>query len=656
MENILNKLRLPYREDTLYGILFLFAFIAPLAFNPWLLEGYETTRFALTLILTGAAVLVAVYNNKKISITWLSIFCVGFLLINILSLITSKDVVISLFGLYGRFTGSILFLICWLVMIFLFASIKDFGKYKTIYKMLVVSGSLVSVLGILHSFGIGFYAGPDSGARPIVPGFIGNQNFAAMYLLGIFPLLLPLFTESKNFYTKIYYALTGLFMVWAVMVFASRGAILALAGALLFGLGLLLIRKTSWLSRLIVAVVLIISVVFGFLFYSTTRYENTAETFTSQEVSAQTRLVVWTKSVELIKQYWYLGLGPGNFFIGFKTFGDNILPSNERFDDAHNLYLQLASTIGIFGLLLFLVILSIGFYITLKHYWKTQDLWSWGFCLAFIGLAISYTFNPVSLPNWILLAVLIGIVSGNYLDDIRALSIQNKFLKLFIIVCSALLISAGIGFYGSELFATATVHAYRANQIESAKKYGKAALILNPFNNTARAYYTASLIKTNYDHQKIRGYIEDFYKYHKLSSGNQKNTADLYFMLYRKTNDQADLDNSLKHLETSLQLEPNYSQLLINSGYLLYQAGKIDEAELKLKQAVGLSSQGKFFYAELLLAQINLDHGKFDQALWYLDQANNIQPNILLKKAQEDIKSKKLPNNKLPIYLPDVDI
>jgi len=103
---------------------------------------------------------------------------------------------------------------------------------------------------------------------------------------------------------------------------------------------------------------------------------------TIKEVS-NGRLVVWEKSIPLVKKYWLTGCGLDNFKDAYPNEG------YLKYDKAHNVYLQIAVTNGIPAIIIFLILLFVAFLkgIKLKNKFLTPIY------IAFIGYSIQAFFN-----------------------------------------------------------------------------------------------------------------------------------------------------------------------------------------------------------------------------------------------------------------------
>src|SRR5258708_2801834 len=112
------RLRLPFREDKLFGVVLLLILVVPWAFSIVNYEKFETLKISLWLVLLVVALLVFLkhqtfkaYSYNPGFLTILAIF----LLLNILSTVFSIDKASSIFDFNLRFTNSLMFYTVWVV-------------------------------------------------------------------------------------------------------------------------------------------------------------------------------------------------------------------------------------------------------------------------------------------------------------------------------------------------------------------------------------------------------------------------------------------------------------------------------------------------------------------------------------------------------------
>lgn len=656
--------RLPYREDNLFASLFLILLIGPLFFLPIITDAYGPPRFAFFVILMGVSLLVLSFRKHfEMPMNYWFIGCLlGFLILSIVSTVFSVDLINSIIGYY-RQAHSLTVVALWVILIFLLGLVNSRNKILALMNMLVVSGILIASIGVFHFFGLGIYVADTINARPITPGLIGNQNFSAILLVGILPMILPLLKRTQTFYGKVYYLAAGLVMITSLAIFASRGAILGLGVSLLFAMALVLTRKNTWIIKSAVAGMLGALVLMGLLFYSSTRITDVRSTILLSDISAQSRITAWLSSLDIIGSSPWLGLGLGNFVYGYRSLGIDTVYMGQQFDDAHNLYLQLGATVGVPATLLFCILLLIGLYSSYSAYLRSDSeldsLTGLAIFMGLVSVLICISFTPLDLSSWILLGFLLAASQFNYqrktLDKFKYI-IQNWYGKSLVIIFGLVLIIFGAMYMTSLIYFHYGHYNYSIKNYDKGLSYLNTSLTLNPLGNNQRAYIAAILIKQQTEPEQIRSVIERYLYMHPNDAEVQYTGAYLYYMLYDYSHDSSDLAKSLAHIEIYTSKQPNYAPALLRKAYLYYKAGLIEKAQQVLHESASLVVPGQNYFGYLLLAQIQLEQGNLKGMEHSLEKAYELQNSPELKFLLEIYKSGKFDSKTLPIGLPPVDI
>ncbi len=656
--------RLPYREDNLFASLYLMLLIGPLFFFPIITDAFGSPRFALFMILMGVSLLVFSFRKHfDVTLNYLFIGCLlGFLLFSIISTAFSIDLINSIIGYY-RQANSLAVVALWVILIFLLGLVNSRDKVLSLMNMLVVSGILIAVIGVLHFFGLGIYITDTINTRPITPGLIGNQNFSAILLVGILPMIIPLLKRTQTFYGKVYFLAAGLIMITSLAIFTSRGAILGLGVSLLFALALVVMKKSTWLTKSAIVGMLGALVLMGLLFYSPARITDVRSTVLLSDFSAQSRITAWLSSVDIINSSPWHGLGLGNFVYGYRSMGIDTVYMGQQFDDAHNLYLQLGATVGVPATLLFCILLLIGLYSSYSAYLRSSteldSLTGLAIAMGLVSVLICVSFTPLDLSSWMLLGFLLAASQFSYqhktLNRLKYV-LQKWYGKSFFITFGLVLIIFGATYMASLIYYQYGYNNYSSKNYDKALSYLNTSLTLNPLGDTHRAYIAAILIKRQAEPEQIRSVIERYLYMHPNDAEVQYTGAYLYYMLYDYSHDSTDLAKSLAHIEIYTEKQPNYAPALLRKAYLYYKAGLIEKAQQVLHESASLVTPGQNYFGYLLLAQIQLEQGNLKGMEHSLEKAYELQNSPELKFLLEIYKSGKFDSKTLPIGLPPVDI
>ena len=140
------------------------------------------------------------------------------------------------------------------------------------------------------------------------------------------------------------------------------------------------------------------------------------------EVSNKGRLQIWQASLKSLAKYPILGVGLGNFV----TILDENISTAKKGASAHNLYLDVASEIGIFGALvlaaIFLEILRTSWLIFRRPQEPHFKIFGLFFGLYFFWVMVYSLFDVVMLNDKVMLLLLVGLGS---LYSIKSLQEKN---------------------------------------------------------------------------------------------------------------------------------------------------------------------------------------------------------------------------------------
>jgi O-antigen ligase len=238
------------------------------------------------------------------------------------------------------------------------------------------------------------------------------NDFAAwlnIYLFTFFSLTIFKFWRIKN----IRFPAAGLCLLLFFFLFrtASRGG---LAGAAVsFVLTLVInIRKSVFPF---VALLLAMIIVFSFVPIARTYF---TEEILNVGLSLDDRMYMWSTGWRIFKEHPILGNGINTFFEHFKNFRTDEESRFIRGSYAHNCFLQMASDIGVFGLMSFLAFVVFTIYSNIKRSIKDPSLFKNSFVMGLsLGIVafLTHSFfdtNLYSLNLAALFWVSMGLVEG----------------------------------------------------------------------------------------------------------------------------------------------------------------------------------------------------------------------------------------------------
>jgi O-antigen ligase len=649
-------LRLPHRDDPRYGVVFLITLAVPLIFIPTLFEGYETVKFPLLLVLTGAGWLLLMWRRRTIQVDRVVLFSSLALIVWFaVATIFSIDPVNSLVGLYTRYTSSLLFCVCWVLFMILASSVLrgEEDRTNTLLRVLVFDAVAIAIFGIFQYFDLIYYSGVNAAPRPIIPSFIGNQNFSAMFLVGVVPAIAVLFTKVTDIRSKALYAASGAVIIWAIVLSGSRGALVGLVVELVVMLGLALWQRYQKSYLLLTLAGLAVTVLLFTGFFALTRAGNLSGSLKASDLTIQTRFLVWSDSIDMIKRLPVVGSGPANFFIAFKQIGNTALSGNERFDDAHNLFLNIGTAVGIPGLIIFLFLLGYVLYRSWSSIKQRSGLALFSLA-ALLGFLAAACFNPVSVPNWLILGLLIVFGTEATAKKITL----HRLWQVSGIVVAVVLMVISVLFMSSEVLTNYGTKDYRHEEYHSSLQLLNIARLLNPTNTTARTFWLGSRIRQGQNPEVIDADIQKLVRLHQRSSGIYKSASDLYYILYRTTQEEHYRDVMSDMLEKAASREPDFGSLYGSIAYTYYKAGLPERAQSYLHRQLSLPDSEQYIYSWILLSKIYQEQGRKEQSIFALTKAFRNSPETLVVKGLlEQLKTTPdITKVNFPVFFPEIDI
>ena len=335
--------------------LFLFANIPPY-------PGYDIQAFIISAHLAFLALMVfffIVFQKNK-HYNFLSHYDLLLLLFFFFALIS--------FSLVSDLLASLQSVLWWLeAIIFYYVSRFVFLNTPTRERLLYITPACGVLMTIF--FAIFVFANNEIKKEILIFPFALNRNFVAQLLI------LPLFV-SFSFIQKKYNrgrrlcaALSAFVIFSGILITRSRavwlGILLASSVALLW---LLLSHRTQFkkfLNKEIIFILLVLSAVLCASIYAAhiimPKYDlpsplSTLETLQYPfEGSAGGRIHRWMNALPMIRDHFFLGVGPGNWTNTFYKYQDSVTPDPQGNPSAFNSYLKVLGEIGIFAFLAFIL-------------------------------------------------------------------------------------------------------------------------------------------------------------------------------------------------------------------------------------------------------------------------------------------------------------
>lgn len=393
---------------------------------------YSIQYYQILYFLIPIEIIIYVYKvvNKEIKFTYYDIIIFSILILLVIVTKNSVDVNTSIWGAYCRNEG----LLCILSYYLLFLNSKSLDKKQisTIVKVLLGTGIVQFVYCLLQVFlrfpGLELFSLND--VNYMAMGFVGNPNFLGSYcimLLGLALMLYFIKSERKYFWLSIIFFVnlilsqsTGpffsfiilfifmiVFMKFKDIIVWKKVGIVFVSFMLAFIVvsnGVELYCKKVFNDKIVSSYTIKGDILNTLNLFGASK-GNDDENMTIEDYGSG-RITIWKNALKIVPKYFWLGSG-------IDTFG-YVYPDNNKglyYDKAHNEYLQILVTEGIFSLILYLSLLLTLFVDGIK----SNNKLVWILMMAFVGYALqaflNIRVNTVAPTFYIIIGMMAGLIS-----------------------------------------------------------------------------------------------------------------------------------------------------------------------------------------------------------------------------------------------------
>ncbi|HJZ24369.1 MAG TPA: O-antigen ligase family protein [Candidatus Babeliales bacterium] len=348
-------------------------------------------------------------KSKIFTKTSINIPIFAFLLCALVAVLCSFDVQYSIHSFL--FDYLILFII-------FFAIVNTLGSMEQIHR--IVNAMLI-IFGLVCVYGIyGYYMKIAIRNDRLIATF-DYHSPCAKYISYLLPIVIYLLLSCKEYRTRIYLITLVFVGSFSVVLTQNRTSWVAIFITVLF---LLVIAKRRYLIIFVLLVCLLM------YFVGSSKYSSHARTIfqvsqlsTSKSPLGQ-RLLCWNTSVEIIKDYPFLGIGigPRIFRNTYQKYAQEIVNKKnlkikkiERVSHAHNVFLTIFVEMGILGLISFIWLYVTIFYSAIKLYKTSRDERTRNVIMGIVGSLLCIflhgaTDNFIKKPDVLFLWFIIGIL------------------------------------------------------------------------------------------------------------------------------------------------------------------------------------------------------------------------------------------------------
>lgn len=631
----------------------------PLIFDRSLFDQWELPKATFLWLISGLALFVwsterLIKNDRRLVLPGaVGRFVIAFLVVASLSAAFSVQSLRSLYGDIGRHEG-LLTIISYTILFFISMQVLSSRTgLRLLVRSIALMSLIVSAYGLIQILGFDPIAWP-SGRFESYRSFstLGNPMFLGELLALSLPVVFGGMFVARG-RERFFFGISAAVTAACLVTTFTRGS--WLGGAL--GLLVILPHLIKGVDRKRLIAGLALTMAAGLLFAGVLTFsgklpakeiaDRLASTFSSGEGSGATRIEIWKASLSMVAARPVIGWGPDSYRLVYPKYATlnhyRIAGRNIVADNAHNYPLQLATSVGILGTLLYIAIILLA----LRRIRRLSvfDLLIVGLGGGVIGYLIALFFGisivAASAVLWIVLGALAGfarqpsvykqilpesegkrillerarpgIFAVNalllilafswlvrpYLADryyARALSAAEQ--KRPIEMVDALFVKAseyapyeeqyllGSGFYYSSL---AKIYRKKELYLEAADRFflvqEASPLETNGYTFLATTFLDLAKITGNDDYKESA--IEQLIKEIELAP----NFAPGYYLLGSTLKDLGDYRGAIEVLKKSIEKDPNYREAWLSMADAYKLMGEEPLAEAAYKKAESLSEK-----------------------------------------------------------------
>lgn len=603
--------------------------VVPNSYFPYIIQKTIIFRtlieliFALYLVL---ALMNPAYRPKKSLIFW---SVSAFFLVMLASTFLGQSPTRSWWGNWERMFGTFNYLHYFLWFVILISVFKKVKQWNKVLNLTLLVSFAVSLYSISQRLGLSFTL--QQGLER-VNGTIGNSSFLASYLLFHLFIALLFVKEKHGWLWKIYYLFVFIIDFFVLMLTATRGAQLALFISVFVFIFLVLILKI-WREKtvklLLLGCLLLLLAVSGIIIFKDQQlikdnyWLRRLTTYSLNDNTVQTRIRSWTWGLKGFRDHLILGVGPENYQNVFNQYFEadfyQYTGNEVWFDRAHNTLVDVASMMGLFGLLTYLSIFVLSF-TTLKETLKKEGISRLSFVIIFLLFSSYFVQNIFVFDSvnsliifYLILAYIVFINNKSQITGSETTPESgSKIIVSPLITLPIALIGFFVLFFGLNLPASRTnfivLDAYIAG------KYGE-------YDKAVSGFEKAEQLAEN----KIEPAVLYSASLNEMIAANTK--------IAPTAREVSDLKKSIKYMEKAIELDPqnmflyylqakNYSLLTEIS-----REAKYIEKGIEVAKKANELSPGNV-RPLWVLAQFYLLSSDYQTSLNYLDQSISLNDQL----------------------------
>lgn len=291
----------------------------------------------------------------------------------------------------------------YIVFYLIYNSISRKEDLLLAFKVIVLSIFLSSAISFFASFGIGAFSVETmlTVFSQRFAGTIFDPNYFAMAVAASLPLAIVIILREKTWLIRLVWIVMVLFLLFSIMISQSRTGIFSAAVIFIYTMYYLGKKRRKEIFVFIIPIVTVIIILPGIFWHRFAMFWQSLTAGVRADMSMMHRIELLNSALDVFVRNPIFGVGLNNFWAIAARYTHYPMV-------CHNTYLEIASNLGIIGLIPFALILYKGFSLPGKamHDSGLSDL-AWAIRAGLLGcyVAILFISVPFILNLWILLAL-----------------------------------------------------------------------------------------------------------------------------------------------------------------------------------------------------------------------------------------------------------
>jgi tetratricopeptide (TPR) repeat protein len=327
------------------------------------------------------------------------------------------------------------------VLFFVAVSNLDKQAREWVVWALVAGATILALLGITNFFGYSLVQTDYGKLRNWTP--VGNPANLSLYLALVLPLALGVVATAKNRTLQIAFLAAAIIISLPIILFKLVGPMLAAAAGLAIAAIFLSRTKLDRNTRGLMGIFLVVVTLFTLVNFVPGLRDSLLKPFLAKDeafnVTADRALPLssaWKISTQSVGQRPFLGVGPGTFAYSYTAFKGQELNSDEfwnlRFDLSGNEYLTVLSTLGIVGLITFVLILALLARSLLTFAYRSEIVKENATAVfllgSFLAFVVGIFFQDTTASIWVFFALFAALVF-TYFRDAGVRNVEQMDVK-----------------------------------------------------------------------------------------------------------------------------------------------------------------------------------------------------------------------------------